>query len=353
MRAVLALVLVVSAACAGGATRSSPAPTAAAPSPMASAIGQIDVTDMMGLFPPATFFVVRPGREVAAIALLNHATKYTLPIEGEAQVATAPERGRVYVLDQNREGARLRWFDIASGTERASRIVPGALPVPTGAGHGTLAIDRSTDDLFALLRQGPTMAIEQFEGSTLLPVKRLLGDLRCGDRLVASAGRVALACLGEGGLVVSDAAQSVKLSAKEALVSLAIAPNGTILAGSGDGRLFRLAPGAKGLDTIDTLRERGTRLVPDGIAAQADCCFVVGLLDRVANTQIRIVTGGFTLVLFPEGTPPTGGILFQAPFVYYTVGAQAGHIDVQQGFGEVMTSFGEREPVLPGAVADR
>ena len=138
----------------------------------------------MGVFPPTTFFVVRPGREVAALALLNHATKYTIPIEGDAEVATATERGRLYILDQSGDGARLRWFDIASGTERASRILPGALPVPTGAGHGTLALDRSTDDLFALLRQGPTKAIEQFEGSTLRPVKRLLGDLRCGERLV-------------------------------------------------------------------------------------------------------------------------------------------------------------------------
>ena len=64
-----------------------------------------------------------------------------------------------------------------------------------------------------------------------------------------------------------------------------------------------------------------------------------------------IVTGGFTLVLFPESTPPSGGVLFQPPFLYYTVGAQARHVDVQQGFGEAMTSF--TGPVFPGAVADR
>jgi len=349
-RSLLALVLMVSAACAGGAARPSPAPTSAAPS-ASTASPQIDVTDMMGVFPPTTFFVVRPGREVAALALLNHATKYTIPIEGDAEVATATERGRLYILDQSQDGARLRWFDIANGTERASRILPGALPVPTGAGHGTLALDRSTDDLFALLRQGPTKAIEQFEGSTLRPVKRLLADLRCGERLVASGGRVAMACLGEGGLVVSDAAQSIKLSAKEPLVSLAIAPSGTVLAGTAEGRLFRLAPGARELETIEAIRERGARLIPDGIAAQADCCFILGLLERVANPQVRIITGGFTLLLFPEASPPSGGILFQAPFAYYTSGTQAGHIDTQQGFGEVMTSF--PEAVLPGAVADR
>ena len=349
-RSLLTLVLVVSVACAGGAARSSPTPSATATA-TATPAPQIDVADMMGVFPATTFFVVRPGREVAALALLNHATKYTIATLGEAQVATATERGRLYVLDQGRDGARLRWFDIATGTERASRIVPGALPVATGSGHGTLAIDRSTDELFALVRQGPTMSLEQFEGSTLRPVKRLLADLGCGDRLVAGGGRVAMACLGEGGLVVSDIARSRKLNAKEALVSLAIAPNGTVLAASAEGRLFRLPPGADQLETIETIRERGTRLVPDGIAAQADCCFVLGLLDRVANAQVRIITGGFTLLLFPEGDPPSGGILFQAPFAYYTSGTQARHIDVQQGFGEVMTNF--QGPVLPGAVADR
>ena len=160
-----------------------------------------------------------------------------------------------------------------------------------------------------------------------------------------------MACLGEGGLVVSDAARSIKLSAKEPLVSLAIAPSGTVLAGTAEGRLFRLAPGAGELETIDAIRERGTRLVPDGIAAQADCCFILGVLERVANPQVRIITGGFTLLLFPEASPPTGGILYQAPFAYYTIGTQARHIDIQQGFGEVMTSF--PEAVLPGAVADR
>src|SRR5438128_1768918 len=197
-RSLLALVLVVSAACAGGATRSSPAPSTTATA-TATPVSQIDVTDMMGAFPAATFFVVGPGG-VAALALLNHATKYRIATElGDTQVATWPEAGRLYVLDGTDAGARLRSFDVASGAEQASRLIPNTKPAPTGIGHGTLAVDRSTGAVFALLREGPLATLEEFDGATLHPVRRVLGDLRCGDRLVAAGGRVAMACLGEGG----------------------------------------------------------------------------------------------------------------------------------------------------------
>jgi len=349
MRFVLALAVAI-AACGGEAARSSPT---ASPAPQAtsSAIPSIDVSDMMGAFPPTTYFVVRPGN-VTALALLNHATKYTIPTEaGEAQVATATEAGRVYVLDQTREGARLRWFEIASGAERRSQLVAGANLVATGSGHGTLAFDSSNGEVFALLRQGSSMAIEEFEGFTLSPVKRRSGDLRCGERILASAGRVVLACLGEGGVVLDTAAGGGKFSAQAPLVSIAMSANGTLMAGSADGRLFRLAPGATALETIEILRGEGVRLIADGIAAQADCCFVIAAVDRVANPQITILRGGLTLVRFPESSAPSGGILVQPPFAYYAVGKEARHIDLQQGFAEVMAGFSEG--VLPGAVADR
>src|SRR2546428_2075399 len=181
-RSLLALVLVVSAACAGGATRSSPAPSTTATA-TATPGSQIDVTDMMGAFPAATFFVVGP-RGVAAPALLNPPPTYTIPTElGDTQVATAPEAGRLYVLDGTDAGARLRWFDITGGTERASRLIPNTKPAPTGIGHGTLAVDRSTGAVFALLREGPLATLEEFDEATLHSVRRVLGDLRCGDRI--------------------------------------------------------------------------------------------------------------------------------------------------------------------------
>jgi hypothetical protein len=349
MRLILALAVAI-AACGGEAARSSPI-ASSAPQATASAIPAIDVSDMMGAFPPTTYFVVRPGN-VTALALLNHATKYTIPIAAAgAQVATATQAGRVYVLDQTREGARLRWFEIASGAEVRSHLIPGASVVATGSGHGTLAFDPSNGEVFALLRQGSTMAIEEFEGFTLSPVKRRLGDLRCGERIIAGAGRVVLACMAEGGLVVDGSGGGGKFSARGPLVAIAISANGTLMAGSADGRLFKLPPGATELETIDTLRDEGIRLLTDGLAAQADCCFVVGALDRVASPKITVFWGGLTLIRFPESSAPTGGILVQPPFAYYAVAKEARHIDLEQGFAEVMAGFAEG--VLPGAVADR
>ena len=268
MRLVLALAVAI-AACGGEAARSSPTASSASQA-TSSAIPSIDVSDMMGAFPPTTYFVVRPGN-VTALALLNHATKYTIPIAAEgAQVTTATQAGRVYVLDQTREGARLRWFEIASGAEVRTQLIPGASVVATGSGHGTLAFDSSNGEVFALLREGSTMAIEEFEGFTLSPVKRRLGDLRCGDRILAGAGRVVLACMAEGGLVVDASAGGGKFSARTPLVAIAMSVNGTLMAGSADGRLFKLAPAAVDLETIDTLRDEGIRLLSDGLAAQAD-----------------------------------------------------------------------------------
>jgi hypothetical protein len=155
----------------------------------------------------------------------------------------------------------------------------------------------------------------------------------------------------EGGLVTSEPGGGGKFRADAALVALAILPDGTLMAGSADARLWRLAKGATQLDRIDTLKERGTSLLKDGIASQGDCCFLFGVVENVANPQVRLLAGGFTLVLFPETQRPQGGIVVQPPFAYYAVGSQARHIDIQQGFSETMADVGGR--ALPGAVADR
>jgi hypothetical protein len=340
-------------ACGGAATL--PAPSQATPtrtSAIASA-ARIDVTDMMGVFPPTTFFVVTPD-SVKAVALLNHATKYAIPIErADAQVAVASASQRVYVMDQTDGGARLRSFDVATGTQRASYVVPRATLVPSDSGHATLAVDASTGAVFALVGRGALRAIEQFDGSRLEPVRAVLGDLRCGDRIVAAAGRLVLACMDEGGLVISEPDGGGKFLADAPLVALAILPDGTLMGGSADGRLWRLAKGRTAqLERIDTLQARGTSLLRDGIAAQGDCCFLFGVVERVTGPQVWVVAGGYTLVVFPERQQrPQGGILVQPPFAFYAVGSEARHIDIQQGFAEVMADVGGR--ATPGAVADR
>lgn len=338
-------------ACGGAATLPAPSQSAPARTSAAAPTGAIDVSDMMGVFPPTTFFVVTPD-SVKALALLNHATKYTISLDrGDAQVAVAAPSQRVYVMDQSAAGVRLRSFDVSTGAERASRVIPQASLVPSDSAHATLTVDASTGDVFALVGGGALRTIEQFRGDTLEPVRRVLGDLRCGDRILAAAGRLVMACMDDGGIVTSEAGGGGKFRADADLVALAILPDGTLMAGSADARLWRLAKGAAALERIDTLKERGTSLLKDGIAPQGDCCFLFGVVERVTNTQVRLLAGGYTLVLFPEGQKPQGGILVQPPFAYYALGSQARHIDLQQGFSETMADLGGR--ALPGAVADR
>jgi len=215
-------------ACGGAATL--PAPSQSSPTPSTRPTTPIDVTDMMGGFPPTTFFVVTPD-SVKALALLNHATKYTISIDrGGAQVAVAAASQRVYVMDESSGGVRLRSFDVGTGVQRASYVIPQASLVSSESAHATLTVDASTGDVFALVSRGAVRSIEQFRAIALEPVRQVLGDLRCGDRIAAAAGRVVLACMDEGGLVTAEPGGGGKFRADGALVALAILPDGTVMA---------------------------------------------------------------------------------------------------------------------------
>ena len=76
---ILALMLAASCGATGRAAASPSHTTATVASPSATPL--IDVNDMMGAFPPATFFV-STNDGIRAIALLNHATRYTIPTSG-------------------------------------------------------------------------------------------------------------------------------------------------------------------------------------------------------------------------------------------------------------------------------
>ena len=364
---ILALMLAASCGATGRAAASPSHTTATVASPSATPL--IDVNDMMGAFPPATFFVsAKDG--VKAIALLNHATRYTIPTSGtDVQVAAASAQTgvpttspRVYVLDQISAGARLRWFDIDSGTERASRTIPGATVVSTGIGHGALAVDDSIGIVYALVREASGIAVEGFEWFTLAPARQVFRDMRCGERLVAAAKRLAVACLTPGtaataestvgGMVVDDSGVSFKLRAPFAINAMAMLGDGTLMAGGADGSLVRLGRDQQALETVNTLKDYGKGLIPDGIAVNAGCCFYYGILDAQANdVQVRTIAGGTALVAFPSISPPTGGLFVQAPFAYFVIAGRARHVDINQGFGEVMADLGPG--ALPGAVSNR
>ncbi|OLC55417.1 MAG: hypothetical protein AUH85_09345 [Chloroflexi bacterium 13_1_40CM_4_68_4] len=359
------LVLAVMLAASCGATRTGAAAspshtTATAASPSATPL--IDVNDMMGGFPPATFFVLTKDG-VKAIALLNHATRYTIPTSGtdvqvaavSAQTGVPTTSPRVYVLDQISEGARLRWFDIDNGTERASQIVAGASVVSTGIGHGALAIDGSTGTLYALLKDPSGKRVDQFDWFTLR--RSVLPMLRgqCGERVAASSGRVAVVCMSsskDGELRIADGTAEFKLDTNMEPNSMAMLGDGTLMAGDLQGNLVRLARHQTALEKVNTLKDYGAKLIPDGIAVNAGCCFYFGIIDPQANdVQVRMVAGGMALVAFPSISQPVGGLFVQAPFAYFVIAGKARHVDINQGFGEIMADFGPS--ALPGAVANR
>jgi hypothetical protein len=357
------LTMLIATSC-GGSGRAAPAANATSTtlaSPSATPL--INVNDMMGAFPPATFFVIG-GQDptIKAIALLNHAIKYRIPFLGkDPQVAAISQpaglggSGRVYVLDQVTDGARIRWFDTDSGTERASQVIAGASVNGTGVGHGALAIDGSMGLVYALLRRSDGIAVDEFDWYTLKPSRAVLTQLRCGERLAAASGRVAVACT-DGLLVIDDSGNSTKLSARFPLVAMAMLGDGTLVAGGSDGSLVRLPRRATELETSNALKDYGKGLIADGIAVNAGCCLYYGILDPQAkDVQIRSVAGGLMLIAFPASTPPTGGFFVQAPFAYYVIEGKARHIDITQGFQEVMADLGGGvgAGAVPGAVADR
>src|SRR5687768_14445229 len=169
MRRLLLGAVLLILACEGAATL--PAPSQAS----RTAVPTIDVSDMMGAFPAATFFVVTDDG-VKAIALLNHATKYTIPTTGAVQVATAvgppstPSAGSVYVADEIAEGTRLRWIDAANGQVLATWTERSRKLVATGIGHGALAVEPNTGRVLALYSDGDKRAVEAHDPYSLRPL---------------------------------------------------------------------------------------------------------------------------------------------------------------------------------------
>ena len=339
--------LILCSACAGNGRAAASPTSVVAP----SATPLIDVNDMMGAFPPATFYVLDKDG-LKAIALLNHATRYTIPVGKDAQAAAASAAGRVYVLDQIAEGARIRWFDLDSATERASRVITGASVVSTGIGHGALAIDDTTGMGYALIRENGGIVTESFDWFTLKSAGSVFGVMTCPSRVLAGGGRVAAACMKEGLVVVRDGTSTYKPGAPFAFAAVAMLGDGTVVVGAEDGRIGRFARNAtSGFDYSDALKNYGAKLIPDGIAVNAGCCLYYGVIDpTIPDVQVRSIAGGTMLLVFPDFAQPVGGIFVQAPFAYFVIGGRARHVEINQGFGEVMVDLGPS--AVPGAVAN-
>jgi len=265
-RVLLGAVLLI-LACGGVATLPTPSHSSPARTAAVAPTATIDVSDMMGAFPAATFFVVT-DEGVKAIALSNHATKYTIPTSGPwGAVQVAVGDGQVYVADETAGATRLRWIDPASGTVVATQTVPGRRLFLTGIGRGSLIVEPTTRRLLALFTaENDRRVVEAYEPYDLRPLGRRL-EASCGDRLLAAADRVVLACFAQGVLVIKDNAGEPRTVSAGigALVAAAISGDGTTLVGRDDGTLSRIPLASTTSEKIEPFRP--ARLVADGIAS--------------------------------------------------------------------------------------
>lgn len=351
MRRLLLGAVLLILACEGAATLPAPSHVAQRSS---SPAPTIDVTDMMGAFPAATFFVVTDDG-VKAIALLNHATKYTIPTSGAVQVAS--RGGQIYVADEPAGGTRLRWIEQASGAVLASRVEGSRRLVATAIGHGAIAIEPVTNRLLALYADGDKRVVEAYAPTSLEPLGKRF-ESGCGDRLLAGAARVVVACFAAGELVISD------MQAKPAVISAGLGPivaaamsaDGATLVGRDDGTLALVRPFAMTVERVDPFRP--ARLVPDGIASPQAQDFAIGLITSDSDVGVSELRAGRRYVSFPGASrsggasaTPVGGLLANELFAFWLTGREARHIDLQQGFTETMATFGGAM-AMPGGVGD-
>jgi len=326
-------------ACEGAATLPAPSQSAGTPIPT------IDVTDMMGGFPAATFFIVTDDGKVNAVALLNHAMKYTVEAI-TPQIATA--NNFIYIADEDKNGARLRWIDQASGTVLATRLEPGRTLFPTGVGHGGIAVESTTGRVLVLYLDGDRRVLEAYEPYSLRPLGRRL-ESSCGDRVLAAAGRVVVPCFAAGTLVVNDGTSDTQVvnAGLGPLVAAAMSFDGTTLVGRDDGTLVRMPPQTATIEKIEPFRP--ATLVPEGIASPESGKFVVALSTTDRDIGVSETRSSQRYLSFPAQQAPQGGVLAQGQFAFWiTALGEARHIDLLQGFHETMVTF--RGRVLPGGV---
>ena len=329
-------------ACEGAATLPAPSQSAGAPIP------SIDVSDMMGAFPAATFFVVT-DEGVKAIALLNHAMKYTIPTTGAVQVASG--NNQIYIADDIAEGTRLRWIDPANGNVRATQTERSRTLVGTGIGHGALAVEPTTGRLLAMYSAADgARIVEAYDPYTLRPLGKPL-NASCGDRLLAAADRIVVPCFADGTLVIKDGGDAVRVLqvGLGSLIAAAMSIDGTTLVGRHDGTLAQVRPAQFSVETIEPFRP--ATLAPDGIASSDSQSFAIALLTPDSGLGISELRSGRRYISFSARSPdsPFGGILAQGQFAFWSTGREARHIDLQQGFAETMGTFSGTR-ALPGAV---
>ena len=369
MRSLLPVAAIAIALIACGGADTSRLGPAAAPSATRAASATpaqpINVDDMMGLYATQTVFVADVDK-VSAITLLNHFTRYTIATKGKAQVAAdayaifgAPPSTNagawLYVLDGIEAGPlRLRTFDVA-GTERASRSDIGSVASP----NRSLGI--AIDGRVLVLKSDARHAwVDAYESLTLQPQGTVMEKVGCGDRLLASGGRVAIVCLATGQIAIDGLHGGGTALIDGGLPDLAgatMADDGTIYAVTTDRRLSVVSPNATKLSPLPWPSEWTGKVLPNSLAVATGSNSVVlaqladdGAWLRVFASNNLAQRQSLRLAGRLDGTPQFG-VMALAPFAYFTLGGSVRHIELTSGMLETMTDVGPGATVV--AVVNR
>lgn len=344
-------------ACGGAVTRTfGPASSAPSRAALASPTQTINVDDMMGLYAQQTVFVADVER-VSAITLLNHFTRYAILTRGKAQVATDTTGASswLYVLDGVEDAtARLRTFDLGTGTERASRGDIGRVA-------SARAIVTVGDGRVLVLKADARHAwIDAYERLTLKPLGTVMEKAGCGDRLLASQARLAIVCLATGEIAV-DALRGFGTTVVDpsmpGLAGAAMGRDGTIWAVTADRQLAAVPADAVSLRRLVWPTAWTGTVLPDGIALATGADSVVFAQADTDGSWLRVLA---TTVVVPRTSlrlagrltgAPQFGILALYPFAYFTSGGSVRHVEIQSGMLETMTELGPGATIA--AVVDR
>ncbi len=337
--------------CGGGAdtSRLGPAAPAASQPASPSATQPINVDDMMGLYAQQTVFVASTG-QLSAVTLLNHFIRYRIPIREGVQVAADSPGEWLYVLDASPElGVRLRTFDVATGTERASRTDRLAV-----ASERSLAT--ALDGRALVLRNDATHAwVDAYEYLTLRPQGTVMEKAGCGDRLLSSGSRVAIVCLSTGEIAVDNlrGTKAVIEAPLPKLAGAAMAADGTIYVVTADQHLAAVAPNSTRLSPLPWPSEWSGTVVPDGIAvaAGAQTAAIAERTDDGAWLRVFATNNIAQRLSMRLAGVPQGGIVALYPFAYYGFGTSVRHVDLATGLLETMADVGAN--AIPLGVVNR
>lgn len=120
-----------------------------------------------------------------------------------------------------------------------------------------------------VLKSDPRHAwVDAYEALALRPLGTVMEKSGCGDRLLASASRVAIVCLATGEIAIDDLRgnRAAIDGSLPKLVAAAMADDGTLYVATGDQHLAAVAMGATKLVSVPWPSEWSGTVLADGLA---------------------------------------------------------------------------------------